>query len=157
MRLERGPDGLFMALIVIFALVSLAARPLLHAVSPLGGLWLTLVAGVVMAMAINISRRGVRRMTSEFLRDAPVVHMPEEDYRRLMVRRWKELPWRRMLLNLLLMGVLVVLLTGLATGEFPVPAWQRYSAIGAAVLVWAGILQLAFEAIRLWYWGRALR
>jgi hypothetical protein len=96
-------------------------------------------------------------MTSEFLRDAPVVHMTEEDYRRLMVRRWKELPRRRLLLNLLLMLAPVVLLTGVAMGGFSAPAWQRTLAIGVAVLLWVGILQLAFEVIRVWRWSGALR
>ena len=29
--------------------------------------------------------------------------------------------------------------------------------IGLAVLMWIGVLQLAFEVIRLWFWSRALR
>jgi hypothetical protein len=156
-HLERGPDGLFVALIVIFVLVSLAARPLLDAVSSLRGLGLTLVAGLAMGIVVQISRRGVRRMTSGFLRDAPVVHMTEQDYRRLMVRRWKELPRRRMLLNLLWMFALVVLSTLAATGEISVLAWQRDGAIGLAVVIWAGILVLAYEVVRVWRWSRALR
>jgi hypothetical protein len=157
MRLERGPDGLFVALIVIIVLVTVAAQPLLHAVWPLGGLWLTLVGGVVTGIAVRISYRGARRMTSEFLRDAPVVHMTEEGYRQLMVRRWKELPRRRLLRNLLWMLAPVVLLTGVATGGILAPDWQRFLAIGAVVLVWPAILQSAFEVTRVWRWSRPLR
>src|SRR4051794_17709782 len=43
MLLARKPGRLFVALILIIVLVSLAARDLHHTVFPLGGLWITLV------------------------------------------------------------------------------------------------------------------
>ena len=146
-----------MALILIIVLVSLAVRDLHHAAFPLGGLWLTLFGSVAAGIAVGIRYRGRHRMTMEFLRDAPVVHMTEEDYRQLMVRRWKELPRRRLLQNLLLMLAPVVLLTGVATGEIAAPAWQRPLATGVAVLLWAAVFHMACEVIRVWRWSRALR
>jgi hypothetical protein len=70
---------------------------------------------------IGISRRGARRVTWELLRDAPVVCITDEEYRRLVVRRWKEMPRRRMLRSLLLMFAPVVLITGVAVGESRMP------------------------------------
>ena len=161
MRLERGLDGLFVGLIAVLVLILLAAAPLLSRVFPLARLWLTLGGGVILTIALQIARRGARRMTRDLLRDAPPAHvMPDDDYRdyrALMVRRWKEMPRLRMLRNLSLLFGPAIFVTAIAAGEISVQGWPRIVFLGLAVVFWVGILQLVFEIIRVWLWSRALR
>ena len=107
---------------------------------------------------MQIARRGARRMTRELLQDAPAVGgMPDDDYRALMVRPWREMPRLRMLRNIVLLFVPAILMTAVATGEISVEGWPRIVFIGLAVLFWVGILQLVFEITRVRLWSRALR
>ena len=50
-----------------------------------------------------------------------------------------------------------ILATAMALDRSSAPFIPYPVVIGVAVLMWAGVLQLAFELIRLWRWSRALR
>ena len=158
MRLERGLDGLFVGLIAILVLIVLAAGSLLSHVLPLARAWLILGAGVIVVIGLRIARRGVRRMTLDFLGHAMAVPgMSDDDYRALMVQRWKDTPRLRMLRNFSLLFVPAILITAVAAGEISAYGWPRIIIVPLAVVIWVGILQLAFELIQVWRLSRALR
>ena len=156
LRIRRGLDGLVFGLIAIFVLAAFVMRPAFHGPYVLVGV--LLAGGASGGVVRVVAKRGARRMIRDLLRGAPAVDgLSEAEGRALLVRRWKEMPRRRLLLTSLLLIAPAILATAMALDRSSAPFVPYPVVIGVAVLMWAGVLQLAFELIRLWRWSRALR
>ena len=158
LRIRRGLDGLVFGLMSVFVLAAFVMRPAFHGTYVLVGV--LLAGGAIGGVVRVVAKRGARRMIRDLLRDAPAVDgLSEAEHRALLVRRWKEMPQQRLFLTLLGLIALVIVLTASAVGRDPgdAPLVPHPVMIGLAALMWAAVLQLAFELIRLWRWSRALR
>jgi hypothetical protein len=158
LRIRRGLDGLVFGLIAILVLASLVVRPALHGTYTLLGM--LVAGGAIGGVVLIVAKRGARRMILDLLRGAPAVDgLSEAERRALLVRRWKEMPHQKVFLTLLGLIAMAIVFTASAAGQDPgdAPLVPHPVMIGLAVLMWAAVLRLAFELIRLWRWSRALR
>jgi hypothetical protein len=156
MRIRRGLDGLFFALILILVFANFVAEPRLR--DGYQHVLLLVVAGAIGGIVMLVARRGGRRMIRDLLCNAPSVRGLSEDERRaLLVRRWKEVPRQRLLLTLLVLVAPVILVTAIAVDHGQLAFVPYPVVLGLAVLLWLAVLQLIFEILRLLWWSRALR
>jgi hypothetical protein len=156
MRIRRGLDGLFFALILILVFANFVAEPRLR--DGYQHVLFLVVGGAIGGIVMLVARRGSRRMIQDLLHGAPSVPgLSEEERRALLVRRWKEVPRERLLLTLLALMTPVMLVTVIAVDHGQATFVPYPVILGLAVLAWFAVLQLIFEILRLLWWSRALR
>jgi hypothetical protein len=138
-----------LALIIAMAVIVLVLQIVgLHWTRGLNQFWLVAFVAVIAALAAWDNWRRRRRLIKEVLRDKPRVHMPEEEYGRLVAQRWKRTPklWL-VIFPLIFLWVGGQLIRGVGRG------------LGAEHWLIMGIffamgLQKSAEAIAMWRWSR---
>jgi hypothetical protein len=114
---------------------------------PVAVWWEFAVGGVFLALALAIGRR-YRDRAMALVKGAPIVNMPEEEYRELVVRRWKEAKRQSLAMYL------VIFINFFTTRHAFTTEFQWMHIVITSVLVVA-ILQRAVETITVWRWSRA--
>ena len=108
--------------------------------------WEFAISVVFVAVALAIRRR-YRRRALGLVMAAPIVSMPEEEYREL-VGRWKKAKGQSLFMFLAIVSSFFTTRHAFTT-EFQ---WMHIVMTGLIVVA---ILQLAVEAITVWRWSRA--
>lgn len=108
--------------------------------------WEFAISVVFVAVTLAIGRH-YRHGAMALVKDASIVNMPEEEYRELVVRRWKEAKGHSAIMFLLIVSSFGTTRHAFTT-EFQ---WMHTVMTGLIVVA---ILQLAVETITVWRWSR---
>jgi hypothetical protein len=114
-----------------------------------------ILAGAVFLLMRLVTVRGEHRAMNRLLHEASyVVRIPEEEYREMMVRRWKQMPTREMLDLLVVLSIPLALLAGIAFLPGGLLNLERVGLVILAGLPVINAWQAIVEVMRVRRWAR---